>query len=102
VGKSNTFAGSGKRVGECGDINYYYWSRKEKELFNWLKLTWTQDTCPVVVLRTYCMPGTSNKGRNKKWTSLERYMKKIEHWTDRECDLDNSMAEVKNNTNSNE
>jgi len=46
-------------VGECGDINYYYWSRKEKELFNWLK-------CPAVVLRTYCMPGTSKKGRNKE------------------------------------
>jgi len=50
---------------------------KEKELFNWLKLTWTQDTCPAAVLQTYCMPGTRKKGRNKEWDGLERYMKEV-------------------------
>jgi len=62
VCKSNTFMGSGKRVGGCGDINYYYWTRKEKDLFNWLKMTWTQDTCPAAVLRT---PGTSKNAEIK-------------------------------------
>jgi len=73
-----------QKVGGCGDMNYYDWTKKEKELFNWLKLTWTQDTCPASVLRTYCMPQTREKGRNKEWTGLERYMKKVEYWTDRE------------------
>jgi len=40
------------------------------EVFDWLEMTWTQDTCPAAVLR---MPGTSKKGRKKKWNGLERY-----------------------------
>jgi len=51
---------------------------KDKELFNWLKLTWMQDTV-LRLSRGRALPRERDIREEKQdWTGLEGYMKKVE------------------------